>query len=136
MTIEETQAEILSEFEYLEDWLDKYQQLIDMGQNLPAGDEQLKQDKNLIRGCQSRVWIDCSKEGELLHFRADSDAVITKGIVSLLLRIYDGHTPKEILDTKLYVLDKIGLHEHLSPTRANGLVAMVEQIRDYARRNL
>ena len=120
MTIEETQAEILSEFEYLEDWLDKYQQLIDMGQTLPAGDEQLKQ----------------GKEGDLLHFRADSDAVITKGIVSLLLRIYDGHTPKEILDTNLYVLDKIGLHEHLSPTRANGLVAMVEQIRDYARRNL
>ena len=107
-----------------------------MGQTLSAGDEQLKQDRNLIRGCQSRVWIDCSKEGGVLHFRADSDAVITKGIVSLLLRIYDGHTPKEILETRLYVLDQIGLHEHLSPTRANGLLAMVERIREYARQNL
>ncbi|MGP1363098.1 MAG: SufE family protein [Bacteroides sp.] len=136
MTIAEIQAEILSEFEYLEDWLDKYQQLIDIGQMLPQGDETLKQEKNLIHGCQSRVWIDCQKEGELLHFRADSDAVITKGIVSLLLRIFDHQTPKDILNAHLYVLEAIGLQEHLSPTRANGLVAMLERIREYAREYL
>ena len=135
MTIEETQRSILAEFEYLDDWLDKYQQLIDMGQNLPEGDTQLKQDANLIRGCQSRVWISCEKDGSTLRFKADSDAVITKGIVSLLLRIYDGHTPQEILQANLHILDELGLQEHLSPTRANGLVAMVARIRDYAQQN-
>lgn len=134
MTIDEAQSEILAEFEYLEDWLDKYQQLIDMGQSLPEGDDELRQDANLIRGCQSRVWIACRLEGGVLRFRADSDAVITKGIVSLLLRIFDGHTPQEIQGAELYVLDKIGLQQHLSPTRANGLVAMVEQIRAYAQK--
>jgi cysteine desulfuration protein sufE len=136
MTIAEIQAEILSEFEYLEDWLDKYQQLIDIGQMLPQGDETLRQEKNLIHGCQSRVWIDCQQEGILLHFRADSDAVITKGIVSLLLRIFDHQTPNDILNTDLYIFDAIGLQEHLSPTRANGLVAMLERIRAYAREYL
>lgn len=135
MTIDEAQAEIRAEFEYLEDWLDKYQQLIDMGQTLPEGDAELKQEKHLIHGCQSRVWIECLAEDGVLHFRADSDAVITKGIVSLLLRIFDGHTPQEILATKLTVLDQIGLQQHLSPTRANGLLAMVEQIYAYARQH-
>ena len=135
MTIEETQRSILAEFEYLDDWLDKYQQLIDIGQNLPEGDTQLKQDANLIRGCQSRVLIYCAKDGSTLRFKADSDAVITKGIVSLLLRIYDGHTPQEILQANLHILDELGLQEHLSPTRANGLVAMVARIRDYAQQN-
>lgn len=134
MTIKEIQDEIIEEFTCLDDWMDRYQLLIDMGEEqapLPAED---KTEQNLIDGCQSRVWVVCSRDEAtgLLHFRAESDALIVKGIVSLLLRVVDGHTPQEILDADLYFIREIGLTEHLSPTRSNGLLAMIKQIRMYA----
>ncbi len=133
MTINEIQDSIIEEFSDFEDWMDKYQLLIDLGsgqQPLPAS---AKTEQNLIEGCQSRVWLtaDLTPEG-LVHFEAESDALIVKGIVTLLIRALSDHTPQEILDAELYFIDRIGLKEHLSPTRSNGLVAMVRQMRMYA----
>lgn len=132
MTIDEIQDEIIREFEISDDWMDKYQMIIDLGNQLPPLDEKLKTDDNLIDGCQSRVWVYASIEDGLLHFQADSDAIITKGLIALLIRTLSGHTPLEILDSDLHFIDAIGLTQHLSPTRSNGLLAMVKQIKTYA----
>ena len=134
MTINETQDEIIEEFEGLTDWMDRYAYIIDMGNTLPDFPENLKTPANLIEGCQSRVWIDAKKnEDGTIHFDADSDALIVKGIVSLLMKVLNDRTPDEIISADLYFIDKIGLKEHLSPTRSNGLVAMVKQINNYAK---
>ena len=132
MTIQETEQQIIDEFANFDEWLDRYAYLIDLGRECPQIDEQNKTEQNLIRGCQSRVWLSCSYSDGRLHFRADSDAVITRGIISLLIRVFDGHTPEEILDADLAFIDAIGLKEHLSPTRSNGLTAMVKQMKMYA----
>ena len=132
MTINETQDEIIEEFCEVDDWMDRYQLLIDLGeeqQPLPASE---KTEQNLIDGCQSRVWLVCAEHDGLLDFRAESDALIVKGIVTLLIRVVTHHTPQEILDADLYFIDRIGLTEHLSPTRSNGLLAMIKQVRMYA----
>jgi cysteine desulfuration protein SufE len=132
MTINEIQDEIIEEFSGLDDWMDKYQLLIDLGNEQTSLDEQYKTESNLIDGCQSRVWLQADYENGVIHFSAESDALIVKGIVSLLIRVLSDHTPKEILDADLYFIDEIGLKEHLSPTRSNGLLAMIKQIRSYA----
>ena len=133
MTINESQDEIIEEFAELEDWMDRYQLLIDMGEDQPPLSDNEKTDDNLIDGCQSRVWIVCQHHADhTLSFRAESEALIVKGIVALVIRVLSGHTPQEILDAKLYFIDRIGLTEHLSPTRSNGLLAMIRQIRHYA----
>jgi cysteine desulfuration protein SufE len=132
MTINELQDEVIEEFAELEDWMDRYQLLIDLGEDQEALPEEHKTTDNLIDGCQSRVWLVCEKEGDRLHFRAESDALIVKGIVSLLVKVLSGHTAEEIADADLYFIEEIGLKEHLSPTRSNGLVAMVKQMRLYA----
>lgn len=134
MTINQIQDEIIEEFADLTDWMDRYAYIIDLGNTLPDFPEQDKTPVNLIEGCQSRVWITASRNPDgTIALRADSDAMIVKGIASLLLKVLDGHTPAEILDADLYFIDKIGLSDHLSPTRSNGLVAMVRQIKNYAR---
>lgn len=134
MTIDQTQDEIIDEFEGLSDWMDRYAYIIDLGNTLPEFPENEKTPQNIIEGCQSRVWITANMlpDGKI-HFQADSDALIVKGIVALLLRVLNDRTPDEILSAKLYFIDKIGLREHLSPTRSNGLVAMVKQINNYAK---
>jgi cysteine desulfuration protein SufE len=132
MTINEQQDEIISEFSDFDDWMDRYQMLIDMGSDQKALDEKYKTEENLIDGCQSRVWLQCDEKDGKLIFTAESDALIVKGIIALLIRVLSGHTPDEILDADLYFIEKIGLKEHLSPTRSNGLLAMVKQIRMYA----
>ncbi|RHJ86463.1 SufE family protein [Parabacteroides sp. AM08-6] len=132
MTINELQDNIIEEFSAFDDWMDKYALLIDLGNSLPPLDEKYKTESNLIEGCQSRVWLQADYENGKLLFKGESDAVIVKGIVSLLISILSDHTPQEILDTDLYFIEKIGLKEHLSPTRSNGLVAMVKQMRMYA----
>ncbi len=132
MTINETQDEIIEEFSALDDWMDKYQLLIDLGSEQEPLDEQYKTEQNLIDGCQSRVWLQADYEDGIIRFTAESDALIVKGIVSLLIRVFSGHTPQEILNADLYFIEQIGLKEHLSPTRSNGLLAMVKQIRMYA----
>ena len=135
-TINEIQDEIIEEFASLDDWMDKYQLLIDLGNEQEPLPEAYKTEQNLIDGCQSRVWLqaDLVEAGgeEVILFRAESDALIVKGIVSLLIRVLSGHTPQEILDADLYFIGQIGLREHLSPTRSNGLLAMVKQMRAYA----
>ena len=131
-TINDIQDEIIDEFSGLDDWMDRYQLLIDLGNEQAPLDEQYKTEQNLIDGCQSRVWLQADYADGRLNFTAESDALIVKGIVALLIRVLSGHTPQEILDADLYFIDKIGLREHLSPTRSNGLVAMVRQIRAYA----
>lgn len=132
MTINEIQDEIIEEFAEFTEWMDKYQMLIDLGNDLEGLDAEYKNEQNLIDGCQSRVWLQCDiKDGKLV-FTADSDALITKGIIALLIRVVSGHTPKEILDTDLYFIERIGLHQHLSPTRSNGLLSMVKKIKAYA----
>ena len=131
MTINEIQDEIIEEFDGFDDWMDKYQLLIDLGNEQEPLDEQYKIESNLIDGCQSRVWLQADYEDGLLFFRAESDALIVKGIVTLLIRVLSGHTPQEIVDANLYFIDRIGLKEHLSPTRSNGLLAMVKQMRTY-----
>ncbi|MBQ9667600.1 MAG: SufE family protein [Prevotella sp.] len=133
MTINERQDEIIAEFQDFDDWMDRYQLLIDLGSDMPALDPMYKTEQNLIDGCQSRVWLqaDLTPEG-LIHFQAESDALIVKGIVCLLIRVMDMQPPRDILDADLYFIDRIGLREHLSPTRSNGLVAMVKQMRMYA----
>lgn len=131
-TINEIQNEVIEEFLELEDWMDRYQLLIDLGEESEVLDEADKTDGNLIDGCQSRVWLVCNEVDGRLMFRAESDALIVKGIVTLLLRVVSGHTPDEILDADLYFIERIGLRDHLSPTRSNGLLAMVKQMRMYA----
>lgn len=132
MTINEIQDEIIEEFSGLDDWMDRYQLLIDLGNEQAPLDEQYKTESNLIDGCQSRVWLQADYENGVIHFSAESDALIVKGIVSLLIRVLSDHKPQEILDADLYFIDEIGLKEHLSPTRSNGLLAMIKQIRSYA----
>ena len=131
-TINEIQDEIIEEFAGFDDWMDKYQLLIDLGNEQEPLDEQYKTESNLIDGCQSRGWLQADYEDGVIRFSAESDALIVKGIVSLLIRVLSGHTPQEILDADLYFIDEIGLKEHLSPTRSNGLLAMVKQMRMYA----
>ena len=132
MTIDEIQDEIIAEFSDFDDWMDRYQMLIDMGSEQEALEEKYKTEQNLIDGCQSRVWLQADLIDGMVHFRAESDALIVKGIVALLVRVLSGHTPQEILDADLYFIDRIGLHEHLSPTRSNGLSAMLKQMKVYA----
>lgn len=132
MTINEIQDEIIEEFSGFDDWMDKYQLLIDLGNEQAPLDEKYKTESNLIDGCQSRVWLQCDYSEGLLHFTAESDALIVKGIIALLIRVLSDHTPQEIIDADLYFIDKIGLKEHLSPTRSNGLLAMMKQMKMYA----
>ena len=141
MKINEIQDEIIEEFAGFDDWMDKYQLLIDLGNEQEPLEEKYKTEQNLIDGCQSRVWLVADlkevnseevKSEKLIHFRAESDALIVKGIVALLIRVLSDHTPQEILDADLYFIEEIGLKEHLSPTRSNGLLAMVKQMRMYA----
>lgn len=133
MTINEIQDEIIDEFSELDDWMDRYGYIIDLGNQLPPIEEKYKNPQHLIEGCQSRVWINAEKNGDgKIEFTADSDAIIVKGIISLLIKVLNNQTPEDILNTDLYFIDKIGLSEHLSPTRSNGLLAMVKQMRAYA----
>ena len=132
MCIDELQDEVIEEFSDFTDWMDKYQLLIDLGNDMEPLEEKYKTESNLINGCQSRVWIHADYNDGKLFFKAESDALIVKGLIALLLRVLGGHTPQEILDADLYFIDRIGLREHLSPTRSNGLLAMVKQIRVYA----
>jgi len=132
MTIENTQQQIIEEFAMFDDWMDKYNFLIEMGKDCPAIESQYKTNNYLINGCQSRVWLHASWNDNQIYFSADSDAVITKGIVNLLIRVFSGHTPEEIMTADTTFLDQIGLKEHLSPTRSNGLLSMVKQMKLYA----
>ena len=130
--MDKIQDEIIGEFSVFDDWLDKYDYLIELSDALPPIDAAHRTDRYLINGCQSRVWIDARLEGGKGYYTADSDAIITKGIIALLIRVISGHTPQEILDADLYFIEKIGLRQHLSPTRSNGLLSMVKQIKSYA----
>ena len=132
MTINDIQDEIIEEFSGFDDWMDKYQLLIDLGNEQEPLDDKYKTEQNLIDGCQSRVWLQADLVDGKIHFSAESDALIVKGIVALLIRVLSDHTPQEILDADLYFIEQIGLKEHLSPTRSNGLLAMVKQIKMYA----
>ena len=132
MSINQIQDEIIAEFSDFDDWMDRYQLLIDMGSEQEPLDEQYKTEQNLIDGCQSRVWLQADLIDGMVHFRAESDALIVKGIVALLVRVLSDHTPQEILDADLYFIERIGLREHLSPTRSNGLGAMLKQMKMYA----
>ncbi len=132
MSINEIQDEVIAEFSDFDDWMDRYQLLIDLGNEQEPLDEAYKTEENLIEGCQSRVWLQCDEADGKLLFRAESDALIVKGIIALLIKVVSGHTPDEILEADLYFIDRIGLHEHLSPTRSNGLLSMVKQMRMYA----
>lgn len=131
-TINEIQDEIVEEFSDFDDWMDKYQLLIDLGSEQEPIDEKYKNEQNLIDGCQSRVWLQADLVDGKIIFQAESDALIVKGIVTLLIKVLSGHTPNEILNADLYFIEKIGLKEHLSPTRSNGLLAMIKQMRMYA----
>ena len=132
MTINEAQDQVIEEFSDFDDWMDKYQLLIDLGNEQAPIDEKYKTEQNLIEGCQSRVWLQADMVDGKIVFHAESDALITKGIIALLIKVLSGHTPDEILNTDLYFIEKIGLKEHLSPTRSNGLLSMIKQIRMYA----
>lgn len=132
MTINEAQDEVIEEFSDFTDWMDKYQLLIDLGNEQQPLDQKYKTEDNLIDGCQSRVWLQADYRDGRIYFTTESDALIVKGIIALLIRVLSGHTPQEILDADLYFIDRIGLKDHLSPTRSNGLLAMVKQIRMYA----
>lgn len=129
MTIDERQQEVIEEFSGLDDWMDRYGYIIDLGNSLPPIDEKYKTPEHLIEGCQSRVWLNADYADGKVTYTADSDAIIVKGIISLLISVLSGHTPDEIINSDLYFIDKIGLSEHLSPTRSNGLVAMVKQMK-------
>lgn len=131
-SINEAQDEVIDEFSDFDDWMNRYQLLIDLGNELDALDDKYKTQDNLIDGCQSRVWVQCDLIDGRMVLTADSDALIVKGIIALLIKVLSGHTPKEILDTDLYFIDRIGLRDHLSPTRSNGLLAMIKQIKAYA----
>ena len=134
MTIDELQEEVIEEFSAFDDWMDKYQMIIEMGNNLEPLDEKYKTPQNLIEGCQSRVWLqaDLDEQTNLIHFTGDSDAVIVKGLVSLVIQVLSDHTPDEILNADLYFIEQIGLKENLSPTRSNGFLSMIKQMRIYA----
>ncbi len=132
MTIKERQEQLIEEFSIFEDWMEKYEYLIDLGKDVDGVNEDDKLEDYLVRGCQSRVWLIPAFEEGKLHFKADSDAIITKGIVGMVVRVLNDSTPKEILDEELFFVDKIGLKEHLSPTRSNGLVSMIKKIKMYA----
>ncbi|MCQ2167385.1 MAG: SufE family protein [Bacteroidales bacterium] len=131
-TLEEAKRQVTEDFSLYEEWLDKYEYLIELGKNLEPFPEELKTDDRLIKGCQSRVWLDCRKEGDTLYFKADSDAIITKGIISLLIGVYSGRRASEIEEDDFSFINDLGLRENLSPTRANGLASMIETIRRYA----
>lgn len=130
--MKEIQAEIIEEFSMFDDWMQRYEYLIDLGKSVPTIEESFEKDENLIRGCQSKVWLHAELEHGIVKFTADSDAILTKGIVALLLRVFSNQTPQDILDTEPFFIDEIGLKEHLSPTRANGLVSMIKQIKLFA----
>jgi cysteine desulfuration protein SufE len=132
MTLKKIQNEIVEEFSFFEDWMERYEHLIELGKELPEFDSSLKVSENLIRGCQSKVWIHAEMNDEKVMLQAHSDAILTKGMVALLLRVFNNRKPTEILNEDLFFIDKVGLKEHLSPTRANGLLAMVKQIKLYA----
>jgi len=132
MKIIDIQSQIIDEFESMDDWMEKYEYMISLGKSLPLMDNDFKNDSNLIKGCQSRVWLHAELKNDNIFFHADSDAIITKGIISILIRIYSGQPPKEILDSNFDFINKIGLKEHLSQTRANGLLSMIKQIKMYA----
>ena len=132
MTIKEIQEEIIGEFSMFDDWMDRYQYIIDLGKSLPIIDSKFKLDENLIKGCQSKVWLYSELENNMIKYTADSDAILTKGIAALLIRVYSGQKPSDILTAETRFIDEIGLKEHLSPTRANGLVSMIKQIKMYA----
>ncbi len=132
MTIQEIQAEIVDEFSMFDDWDERFQYIIDLGKNLPIIDEKFKIDENTIKGCQSKVWLQGEKNAEKIVFTADSDAIITKGIIAILIRVFSNQKPMEILNANTAFIDQIGLKEHLSPTRANGLVSMIKKIKMYA----
>ena len=132
MTIQERQNELVEEFSIFDDWMEKYEYIIDLGKEIEGLIETNKSEDNLVRGCQSRVWLVPSYVDGKLHFEADSDAIITKGIVGMVVRVLSNSTPKEILDAELFFVDKLGLKEHLSPTRSNGLVSMIKKIKTYA----
>lgn len=131
-TITDIQDEIIEEFEMLDDWMDRYALLIEMGNGLPAFPESARTEQNLIDGCQSKVWLTAEYKDGIISYQGDSDAILVKGIVALLLKVLSGHTPQEIIDTELYFIDRIGLREHLSPTRSNGVAAMLKQMRLFA----
>ena len=132
MTTEQIQQDIIEEFSAFDDWMDKYQMIIDLGNELPPLDPAYKTEDNLIDGCQSRVWLHAEYNDGLLHFEADSDAIIAKGLIGLLIRVLSEHMPREILDCDVHFIDEIGLTQHLSPTRSNGLLSMLKQIKTYA----
>lgn len=132
MSINERQEEVMEEFALFEDWMDKYEHLISLGKELPLIKEERKVEENIIKGCQSRVWLAADLINGKIHYSADSDAIITKGIISLMIRVLNESTPKEIMESDLFFIDQIGLKEHLSPTRSNGLVSMVKQMKMYA----
>lgn len=131
-SIKEIQEVIIEEFDFFDDWDDKYGYIIDMGKSLQGLDEEYKTDDNIIRGCQSRVWLHASLEGDKVKFEAESDAIIVKGLVSMLLRVFSDQTPEEIMNNEIFFMEQIGMSQHLSPTRSNGLVAMIKQIKLYA----
>lgn len=132
MTINEIQDELIEDFSFFQDWMEKYEFIIQLGKELPLIDESNKKDQFIIKGCQSKVWLYPDLNDNKLYFTADSDAIITKGLVSLMVKVLSGHTPKQIVEADLYFIEQIGLQEHLSPTRANGLLAMVKQMKLYA----
>jgi len=132
LSISEKQSALIDEFGLLQDWTDKYEHIIAIGKQVPELDSKYKTDENLIKGCQSRVWLHATLEDNKVFFKADSDAIITKGLVGLILRLFSGHSPQEILDADLTFIDQIGLKQHLSPTRSNGLLSMVKQLKFYA----
>lgn len=131
-SIQEKQNQIIDEFNFFQDWSEKYQYLIDLGKSLPDFDQNNRIDSNLINGCQSKVWLNSSFDDNIVIFEADSDAIISKGIISLLIRVFSGHNPKDILEANIDFIEKIGLNSHLSQTRANGLLSMIKQIKIYA----
>ena len=132
MTIQEIEAELIEEFSFFDDWMDKYQHIIDMGQELPSLEDRSKTEDNIVHGCQSRVWLTSGQESEKVVYRADSDAIITKGLIAMLIRVMSDQTPEDIIKAELNFVDKIGIREHLSPTRSNGLNAMIKQMKYYA----
>ena len=132
MTIQEKQQEVIDEFSMFDDWMQRYEYMIELGKSLPLIDEKYKIEENLIKGCQSKVWVHAELEGDKLVFTADSDAIITKGIVAILIRVFSNQHPSEIIEADTAFIDEIGLKEHLSPTRANGLVSMIKQLKMYA----
>ncbi|MCL7986422.1 SufE family protein [Sphingobacterium sp. lm-10] len=132
MTINEKQDELIEDFAFYEDWMEKYEYIIQLGKELPLIDDASKTDEYIIKGCQSKVWLRPEVSDDKINFTADSDAIITKGLVSLMVKVLSGHTAKEIADADLYFIDQIGLKDHLSPTRANGLLSMVKQMKLYA----